>query len=361
MGRNGARRERKTAMGPQETSASRATSRRALHAAKVWSVQAGERVRRHVRRNGGRAGLWLLALLLLAACGGGAGSGEKAAKDGRIRVMTTIAQIAEPVSVIGGDRVDVEPLMGPGVDPHLYNATQRDIRKLAEADVVFYSGLHLEANMIRGFDEMGKSKPVLGIAETLPREKLLTDEEGATDPHVWFDIDLWKEALAAATEQLKQLSPQDADAFEANKNAYFAQLDALKEEATAKMSQIPKEKRVLVTAHDAFGYFGRMLDMEVVGLQGLSTEDEIGLTDIERTIELLVERRVPAVFVESSINPASIQAVIEGAKKRGLNVKLGGELFSDAMGEAGTPEGTYIGMYRHNVEVIYNALTGEGE
>jgi len=249
--------------------------------------------------------------------------------------------------------------MGPGVDPHLYQASQGDIRKLERADIIFWNGLHLEANMLRAFEEIGRSRPVLAVGEAIPEDRLLTDETGAVDPHVWFDIDLWKIALEASVEKLKELSPDDAEWFEANKREYFAKLDGLKEEAIGWMSSIPKERRVLVTAHDAFGYFGRMLDLEVVGLQGLSTEDEIGLSDIERTIDLLVERRVPAVFVESSINPKSIEAVIEGAKQRGVDVKLGGELFSDAMGDVGTEEGTYIGMYRHNVRTIHQALAGE--
>jgi ABC-type metal ion transport system, periplasmic component/surface adhesin len=330
----------------------------------------------------GRAFALLAAMLLLAACGAGmaaengsgggkAADGSRAAggsggarggsgPDGAIRVVTTIAQIAEPLSVIGGDRVQVTSLMGPGVDPHLYKASQSDIRKLGSADVIFYSGLHLEANMLRAFEEIGKRRPVLAVGEAIAKDRLLTDATGAVDPHVWFDIDLWKEALGAAVEELKKLSPDDAELFEANKRDYFAKMDELKEEAVRKMASVPKERRVLVTAHDAFGYFGRMLDLEVVGLQGLSTEDEIGLSDIERTIDLLVERRVPAVFVESSINPKSIEAVIEGAKERGATVRLGGELFSDAMGGAGTVEGTYLGMFRHNVDTIFEALSGEG-
>jgi manganese/zinc/iron transport system substrate-binding protein len=309
------------------------------------------------------AAILALALLVsgLAGCASGGGLQSAQPADGKLRIVTTIAQIAEPLAVIGGDRVNVESLMGPGVDPHLYQAAHSDIQKLAGADAIFYNGLHLEANMTRAFEEIGKSRPVIAIAEVLPEEKLLRDETGAVDPHVWFDIDLWKEALAAATEQLKQLSAEDAEYFEASKKAYFARLDALKEEAAAKLAQIPKEKRILVTAHDAFGYFGRFLDLEVVGLQGLSTETEVSLKNIEQTVDLLVQRHVPAVFVESSINPDAIQAVIEGAKQKGHSVRLGGELFSDAMGAAGTEEGTYIGMYRHNVEIIYQALSGKGE
>ncbi|GIP31835.1 metal ABC transporter solute-binding protein, Zn/Mn family [Paenibacillus sp. J2TS4] len=304
----------------------------------------------------------VLALsLLLAGCSSTEGEAATEESGGKINIVTTIAQIAEPISVIGGDKVNVESLMGPGVDPHLYNASQGDIKKLEGSDIVFYSGLYLEANMVRAFEEISKTKPTLAIGESISKDKLLNDEEGAIDPHIWFDIDLWKEALGAATEELKKYSQEDADYFEANKQKYFEQLDELKAESKEKLTQIPKEQRILVTAHDAFGYFGRLQDIEVVGLQGLSTEDEIGLSDIDDTIAIIVKYQVPAVFVESSINPASINAVIEGAKKQGLDVKVGGELYSDAMGDAGTPEGTYIGMYRHNVDTIYKALSGRGD
>lgn len=311
-------------------------------------------------RNVGK--IWILAIgvlicgCLLSAC---STSRAEPAGDGKLQVVTTIAQIAEPLSVIGGDKVMVTSLMGPGVDPHTFTATHGDIQKLDLADVIFYNGLYLEANLLEAFEGLSRSKPVLAVGEAISEEKLLRDEAGAVDPHVWFDIDLWKVALDAAVEQLKEMSPEDADQFEANKAQYFEQLDALKQEALDNMLQIPEDKRVLVTAHDAFGYFGRMLGLKVVGLQGLSTEDEIGLTDIENTIAIIKEYQVPAVFIESSINPDMIQAVIEGAKEEGLQVTLGGELFSDAMGEEGTDEGTYIGMYRHNVETIYQALSGE--
>lgn len=300
-------------------------------------------------------GIGLLALAVLAGCASNS-EGTDNSNDDKLKVITTIAQIAEPISVIGGDRITVQSLMGPGVDPHLYNATQGDIGKLDASDVILYSGLHLEANMVKVFDEISKTKTVTAISEAIPEEQLLLDEEGAVDPHVWFDIDLWKQALTGATEALKEAAPDDAEYFEANKDSYFQQLDALKAEAKEKLAQIPEERRILVTAHDAFGYFGRMQGIKVVGLQGLSTEDEIGLSDIDDTINILMEYKVPAVFVESSVNPASINAVIEGAKKQGLEVRAGGELFSDAMGDAGTPEGTYIGMYRHNVNTIYEAL-----
>ena len=254
--------------------------------------------------------------------------------------------------------MDVESLMGPGVDPHLYKATQGDINTLQDADIILYNGLHLEGNMGEVFANMSANKTIVSLGESLDKEKFLMDEEGAIDPHIWFDVDLWKEALDVAVEELKQFSPEDADYFEENKQTYFSKLDELKKEAVEKISSIPEEQRVLVTAHDAFGYFGRMNDIEVIGLQGLSTEDEVGLSDIGSTVQLLIEKKVPAVFIESSINQSSIRAVIDGASKEGLEVTLGGELFSDAMGAKGTEEGTYLGMYHHNVNTIYQALTG---
>ncbi len=300
--------------------------------------------------------VWFLIcfVLFLAACGE---RSEQTEKEDVIHVVTTIAQIGEPLSVIGGDRVQVESLMGPSVDPHLYNPTQSDMARVDEADIIFYNGLNLEANMTDMFQQLGASKPVLAVGEVIPEEALLKDEQGAIDPHIWFDIDLWKQALDQAVEELKTYAPEDKNFFEKNKSEYFERLDELKKEAE-KLREIPESRRILVTAHDAFGYFGRMHQMEVIGLQGLSTEDEIGVSDINDTIAIIKEHQVPAIFVETSINQDSIKAVIEGAANEGADVKLGGELFSDAMGDPNTEEGTYIGMYRHNVNTIYDALQG---
>lgn len=302
----------------------------------------------------------LCCTFLLAACNDKSETNSEQknpGKNDKITVVTTIAQIGEPLSVIGGDRVEVKSLMGPSVDPHLYQATHGDIQTLENADIVFYNGLHLEANMVDIFEEIEKTKPALAIGETIDKSKLLHDENNAVDPHIWFDIDLWQQALDAAVDQLKDYSPEDASYFEENKVKYFEELKQLKEDAK-KLTEIPEEQRILVTAHDAFGYFGRMHNMKVVGLQGLSTDGEIGISDIQNTIDTIVKYKVPAVFVESSINESSIKAVIEGAKKQGVSIQLGGELFSDAMGKAGTEEGTYLGMYRHNIDTIYTALKG---
>lgn len=289
------------------------------------------------------------------------GSSEEGSDDSDepIQVLTTIAQIGEPLSVIGGDHVEVETLMGPSVDPHLYNPTESDINKVNDAEMVFYSGLHLEAQMEEMLQSIASEKPVLALGDSVPEDQLLEDEEGAIDPHIWFDIDLWQQGLESAVEELKEYAPEHADEFDANMEEYAAQLDEVRTEAEI-LQDIPEDQRVLVTAHDAFGYFGNTHDMEVVGLQGISTESEAGVSDITDTVELIEEYQVPAIFVESSVNQDTINAVIEGAKENGLDVSIGGELYSDAMGEEGTEEGTYIGMYKYNVNTIHDALTGGG-
>ena len=287
--------------------------------------------------------LMIGGLFLLGACSNDSLKTSNTPHSDRIQIVTTISQIGEPIEVIGGDRVDVKSLMGPGVDPHLYKATQGDINTLQNADIILYSGLHLEGNMGEIFAKMSEIKTTVGLGESLDKEKLLMDEEGAIDPHIWFDVDLWKEALDVAVEELKKLSPDDADYFEENKQKYFSQLDELKKEAVEKISSIPQEQRVLVTAHDAFGYFGRMNDIEVIGLQGLSTEDEVGLSDIGSTVQLLIEKQVPAVFVESSINQSSIKAVIDGASKEGLEVTLGESYILMRWGQKELKKGHILG------------------
>lgn len=302
----------------------------------------------------------LSIVLLLVGCNS---TGEIANVDQneneKINVVTTIAQIGEPLSVIGGAYVEVETLMGPSIDPHLYQPTQSDIATLDKADIIFYNGLNLEANMVDAFESIKKTKSVLAVGEVISETDLLEDEDNRRqpDPHIWFDLDLWQQALDAAVEELKSYAPEYATVFEENKQAYFAELATVKEEAT-KLADIPESQRILVTAHDAFGYFGKMYHIEVIGLQGLSTESEVSIFDINETIKIIKENQVPAIFVESSINPDSIEAVIEGARSDGVKLELGGELYSDAMGEAGTEQGTYIGMYRYNVDTIYQALSG---
>jgi manganese/zinc/iron transport system substrate-binding protein len=299
--------------------------------------------------------VFAFSLMVLGGCSGktaeSEGDGEK------LYVTTTIGQIADAVKIIAGDKAEVHSLMGPGTDPHLYKATQGDMEKLQKADIIFYSGLHLEGKMLDIFEKMNEQKPTYAIAESIEQEKLLAaDGNNAHDPHVWFDIDLWKTALKKTEEGLIKADPDNEQYYRENADTYFAEMDELKRYAEKEMAGIPEEQRVLVTAHDAFGYFGRAYDMEVMGLQGLSTDAEYGLGDVQALVDALVSRNIKAVFIESSISERSINAVIEGAKEKGHTVSIGGELFSDAMGEEGTEEGTYLGMYRHNVNTISKAL-----
>lgn len=302
-------------------------------------------------------GLFLvISLIFVSACSKQTSNEEST--NGKIIVTTTIGQIADAVQNIGGDKVVVNSLMGPGTDPHLYKATQGDIAKLEKADIIFYSGLHLEGKMLDVLERINKTKPTYAIAEAIDKKSLLSadGDSNAYDPHVWFNINLWKQALEEVKLGLIKADPDNKDYYEENAEKYFTKLDELNAYAAEEMAQIPEEQRVLVTAHDAFGYFGKAFNMEVMGLQGLSTDSEYGLGDVQNLVGTLVKRNIKAVFVESSISERSINAVIEGAKKKGHEVKIGGELFSDAMGEEGTEEGTYIGMYKHNVKTILEAI-----
>lgn len=298
----------------------------------------------------------LLTMLFLGACS--EQTEKKEAKEGLIVVTTTISQIADAVANIGGNKVEVHSLMGPGTDPHLYKATQGDITKLQEADVIFYNGLYLEGKMLDVLEKMNKDKPTIAIADLISKNKLLSDvnDSQTVDPHIWFDIDLWKMAIEQVKNGLIQVDPNNESYYEDNAKQYNEELEKLKAFALEEMEKIPAEQRVLVTAHDAFSYFGRAFNMEVMGLQGLSTDSEYGLGDVKKLVDTLVTRKIKAVFIESSISERSINAVIEGASKKGHLVNIGGELYSDAMGEEGTEEGTYIGMYKHNVKTIVEAL-----
>lgn len=269
--------------------------------------------------------------------------------------------IADIASNIGGERVTVRALMGPGVDPHLYKPTRSDIELMNGADLVFYNGLLLEGKLTDALVRVATSgKKVLPVTEQLEPSFLLEPPSfaGHYDPHVWMDPTAWAKAAEVVRDTLASSDPAGAAVFSANAEAYLKQLAALAAYAEQAMKSIPQESRVLVTAHDAFNYFGRRYGIEVVGIQGISTESEAGVKDIERIVSMLAERKVQAVFVESSVPQRNVQALIEGAQARGHQVRIGGELFSDAMGHAGTYEGTYVGMIDHNVTLIARALGG---
>lgn len=306
--------------------------------------------------------LLLLFSLTLFACSDGAGETADTNFDERpIRVVTTIAQIADAVENIGGEHVVVESLMGPGSDPHLYVATESDTTRLSQADIIFYNGLDLEARMERVLQQLGQQKPVVAVGERVAQARLLDgeDEDEEFDPHIWFDVQLWMQAVEAVRDTLIEVDSERTAVYEANAAAYLAQLAELHAYVEAEIGRIPADQRVLITAHDAFRYFGRAYGLEVEGLQGISTEAEAGTADVQALANFIAENQIRAIFIETSVPDRNIEALQAAVASRGFQVEIGGELFSDAMGTPGTPEGTYIGMVRHNVDTIVAALLGE--
>lgn len=266
--------------------------------------------------------------------------------------------IRDVVENVGGQHVQVTGLMGPGVDPHLYKASEGDVRRLFRADVVFYGGLHLEARMGEVLEEMGGRTRVVAVTDAIPRDRLLSPAEfqGAYDPHVWFDVSMWAMTIDTIAATLAAADPQHARDFRRNAAAYRARLDSLDAYVRAQAARVPSAQRVVVTAHDAFNYFGRAYGFQVRGLQGISTASEAGTGDVQALAEFIARRRIPAVFVESSIPRRTIEAVQEAVNDRGWDVRIGGSLYSDAMGNPGTPQGTYHGMVRHNIDTLVGAL-----
>jgi manganese/zinc/iron transport system substrate-binding protein len=281
----------------------------------------------------------------------------------RLRVVATVGMIGDAAARIGADHVSVQTLMGPGVDPHLYKATAGDVRRLAGADLILYNGLHLEAAMGDVLREMGTRRRSIAVAEFIDAAQLLAPPEfaGAYDPHVWFDVRLWQHAVRAVHVALRDADPANAATYDVNAAAYLDELDELDAWVRSQVETLPAERRVLVTAHDAFNYFGRAYDFDVRGLQGINTATEAGTADVQRLAAFIAERRIPAIFVETSVPRRTIEAVQAAVRARGFRTVIGEPLFSDAMGDAGTPEGTYIGMIRHNVNAIVGSLAREGE
>ena len=298
-----------------------------------------------------------LAALAVAAC---KPSGPKPGQG--LRVVATVGMIGDVAAQIGGDKVTVATLVGTGVDPHLYKPTVTDVKLLDAADIVFHNGLLLEGRMGDVLRKIGKrGKPVHAVAEEAlsGQDYVVKDDEGHHDPHVWMDVSAWSQVADRIAGALAAQDPPNAAFYQQRAADYRAQLEELDAYARKTLLGIPAERRVVVTAHDAFGYMARAYGLEVRGVQGISTESEAGLKEINELVDFLVERRVPAVFVESSVPTKAVEALLEGARSRGHEVRIGGELFSDAMGAAGTYEGTYIGMIDHNVTTIARALGGD--
>ena len=276
--------------------------------------------------------------------------------------VATVGMVADLVRAVAGERARITGLIGEGVDPHLYKPTRSDVSALLGADIIFYSGLMLEGKMADTFVKVARTgKPVHAVTEALEEKFLLEPAamQGHFDPHVWMDPSAWARCVAVVAHALAEFDPPNRTAYEANAAAYAKQLAALHAYAGKAIASIPEKSRVLITAHDAFNYFGRAYGIEVRGIQGISTESEAGLEDINRLVDLLVTRSIQAVFVETSVADKNVRALVEGAKARGHAVRIGGSLYSDAMGAPGTYEGTYIGMIDHNVTIITRALGGE--
>ena len=310
-----------------------------------------------------------LVMLLWIAAVGCTGSDSKSplpadrstAAGGPISAVATVGMVADLVRNVGGEHVQVTQVMGAGVDPHLYKATRDDVQRIMQGDIVFYSGLMLEGKMTDTLIKVARNKPVVAVTEKLDPTQLLEPEEmqGHYDPHVWMDVSAWSKCVDVVAESLSEFDPAHAETYRANADTYQGQLAALHDYAVASIRSVPEARRILVTSHDAFNYFGRAYGLEVLGVQGLSTESEAGLQRINQLVDLLVDREIQSVFVESSVPRKNIDSLVEGSRSRGHEVTIGGELYSDAMGPDGTYEGTYIGMLDHNITLVARGLGGE--
>lgn len=292
-------------------------------------------------------------LIFLSLCLIGC-SGPPPRSGGPLHLVCTTTMITDLVKRLAPADAEVVGLMGPGVDPHLYKATASDVSRLTKADMIFYNGLHLEGKMTDVLESMQKSgKPVVAISQRIPKEKLQfpAQFQGHPDPHIWFDVDLWSTSIGPVSEALAKLDTAHADDYRARAQKLTDEMASLDHWCEVELAKVPAVRKVVITSHDAFNYFGQAYGFEVVGLQGISTVTEAGLSDVTKLVDFIKERKIPAIFVESSVPRAAIERVSEDSGAR-----VGGELFSDAMGSAGTAEGTYDGMIRHNVRVVVEAL-----
>lgn len=305
----------------------------------------------------------LTTVLILAACGEETTTNQEPEEidtEGPIHVVATSMQVADLLENIGGEHLEVEGMMGPGVDPHDYVPSASDVDLLSRADIVAYNGLLLEEQFVEVFEQLeAEGANLIVAADALDESELLDFDEDADldyDPHIWFSVDRWKEVAEYTADQLSAYDPDNAEEYEANAEAYTAELDELSEYIAGRVDEVPEESRYVVTAHDAFQYFGHEFGFEVVGLQGITTQQEAGTGDISEMANFLVENNISAVFVESSVSPQNINALIEAAQAQGHEVENAGELYSDALGTADEGADTYISMYEANVDTIVDAL-----
>ena len=284
---------------------------------------------------------------------------QKANKNRKLQVVTTTTMITDLVKNIGGDKIDIQGLMGAGVDPHLYKASEGDVSKFFNADVIVYNGLHLEGKLEDVFEKMRQqNKQTIAASDALDTATLIGSEYFASnyDPHIWFSITNWEIITQYITDKLSELDAENAATYKLNGANYLKTLASLKTAISAQVNSLPIEKRILVTAHDAFNYFGKEFQFNVVGLQGLSTATEAGVQDVRRLASFIEEKNVKAIFVESSVPKRTVEALQEAVRAKGKEVLIGGTLYSDALGSKGTAEATYVGMYKHNVKIIVSSL-----
>ncbi len=304
--------------------------------------------------------LTYLHVALLSCCLSCTGSEQKNAdlSQRTIQVVTTTGMIADAVTNVGGDRVQVKSLMGPGVDPHLYKASEGDVNRMMNADILFYNGLHLEGKMAEIFEKMETRVKTAAVTHGLHNYLLLEPStfKGNYDPHVWFDVTLWMQIVEYIRDSLIALDPSNMPVYWFNAQDYLLKLSELQKHVISQSQKVPLQKRILITAHDAFNYFGRAYDFEVRGLQGISTSAEAGTGDVQSLAQYIVGNQIPAIFVETSVPPRYIDALQAAVKSQGFDVKIGGSLYSDAMGDPKTEDGTYIGMVRHNIDTVVNSL-----
>lgn len=299
---------------------------------------------------------WLLVALLCTTL---LGCNDGKTKDDKFHIVTTTSMVTDLVQNIGGDKVVVEGLMGAGVDPHLYKASEGDVSKLVNADMILYSGLHLEGKLVEVFEKMKRQNiNTIAVSDALDKKDLIGSAlfESNYDPHIWFDVANWEKITVFVAEQLSLALPEHKAEFKANADAYLLKLKELQQEITAEIATLPEDKRRLVTAHDAFNYFGKAYKFDVVGLQGLSTATEAGVQDVQKTATYIIDHQIKAVFIESSVPKRTVEALQAAVNSKNHKVVIGGTLFSDALGNPGTPEGTYIGMFKFNVHTIVSSL-----
>lgn len=302
--------------------------------------------------------LVILGMMLLAiSCVGNKGGNSSSDEKGNLKVLATTTMLTDLVRVIGGDKVEVTGLMGEGIDPHLYNPSAGDVEKMSSSDVIVYAGLHLEGKMDEVFEQMAQmNKVILNVGDSLDKSKIIYEDVETPDPHVWFDIDLWKEEAKAVADKLAEVDPENASYYQENYDKYMVELDELNTYIKNRVNEIPEESRVLVTAHDAFEYFGRAFGIEVKAIQGVSTDSEAGTKNIADLANFIVDHKIKAIFIESSIPKKSIESLQEAVESKGFNVEIGGELYSDSLGDKEHNTETYLKTMRYNIDTIVDAL-----